>query len=282
MPEFRIDEVGEWTEIKLDIVRKYSSAYTTILSKQGKSGPSHFAYIDAFAGAGTHVSKESGREIDGSPYIALKTMPQFSFYHFVELDPHRADRLRAIVEGRTDARIYEGDSNIELVRSIFPQCRYEDYRRALCLLDPYDLNPSWEVVRTAGVMKSIEIFLNFMIMDANMNVFWKTSSNPDPTQISRMNTFWGDESWREVAWEVVPDLFEDQIEKASNETIVNAYAERLRKKAGFQYVPKPLPMRNSKGAVIYYLLFASHDRTGAKIATDIMNKYRNRGFSHGR
>ena len=36
---------GDWTEEKLERVRKYLSAYTTIMSKQ----PFCFAYIDAFA-----------------------------------------------------------------------------------------------------------------------------------------------------------------------------------------------------------------------------------------
>ena len=39
---------GNWTEEKLERVRKYLSAYTTIMSKQ----PFRFAYIDAFAGTG--------------------------------------------------------------------------------------------------------------------------------------------------------------------------------------------------------------------------------------
>lgn len=281
MPEFTIDEVGQWTEIKLAIIQKYSAAFTSILSKQGGFGPRHFAYIDAFAGAGTHISRDTGEEIDGSPFRALKTVPPFSFYHFVELNPARADRLRAVVATRSDAMVYEGDTNSVLLKQVFPQCRYEDYRRALCLLDPYDLNPAWEVVQTAGSMRSIEVFLNFMIMDANMNVFWRASSNPDPAQVARMDVFWGDESWRDVAWELVPDLFEDQREKASNETIARAYAERLRKVAGFPFVLEPMAMRNSRGATIYYLLFASHNATGAKIAAEVMDPYRT-GGSRGR
>lgn len=39
---------GNWTEQKLECVRKYLRAYTTIMSKQ----PFHYAYIDAFAGTG--------------------------------------------------------------------------------------------------------------------------------------------------------------------------------------------------------------------------------------
>jgi hypothetical protein len=38
-----------------------------------------------------------------------------------------------------------------------------------------------------------------------------------------------------------------------------------------------MPMRNSKGAVVYYLYFASPDKTGVKIATEIFDRYRNAG-----
>jgi hypothetical protein len=34
-----------------------------------------------------------------------------------------------------------------------------------CLLDPYNIYLSWEVVSAAGKMRSIEFFVNFTIMD---------------------------------------------------------------------------------------------------------------------
>jgi hypothetical protein len=39
-----------------------------------------------------------------------------------------------------------------------------------------------------------------------------------------------------------------------------------------------MPMRNTRGAVVYYLLFASANRTGAKIVGDIFRKYRDKGL----
>ena len=30
----KYDEIGEWSEIKLEIIKKYAGAYTTILGKQ--------------------------------------------------------------------------------------------------------------------------------------------------------------------------------------------------------------------------------------------------------
>ena len=62
----------------------------------------------------------------------------------------------------------------------------------------------------------------------------------------------------------------------SNEAVVEAFRKRLKDVAGFSYVPEPIPMRTRKGAVIYYLFFASPNNTGAKIVSEIFAKYRER------
>jgi three-Cys-motif partner protein len=130
-------------------------------------------------------------------------------------------------------------------------------------------------------MRSIEIFLNFMIMDANRNVLWGNPDGVKPDQIERMNAFWGDDSWREAAYAACRGLFGDMTEKTPPEAIIQAYRTRLREKAGFKFVPNPMPMRNIKGVPIYYLFFASHNEVGSRIATAILNKYRTKGIAHG-
>jgi three-Cys-motif partner protein len=131
-------------------------------------------------------------------------------------------------------------------------------------------------------MQSVEIFLNFMIMDANMNVLWKNPDRVSPGQIERMNAFWGDESWRKAGYRSTRGLFGDIEQKAPNIDVANAYRERLRRIAGFRYVPEPLPMKNSKGAVIYYLFFASHNQVGNRIARAVFKKYQAGGHPYGR
>jgi three-Cys-motif partner protein len=185
----------------------------------------------------------------------------------------RAKRLQSMGD-EENVTVYQGDCNEVLLREVFPQCRYEDFRRALCLLDPYELNPNWEVVETAGRMRSIEIFLNFMIMDANMNVLWKKPDSVAPDQAHRMTKFWGDDSWRAAAYRTEQGLFGPMEEKTTNEAVVAAYRKRLKEVAGFKYVPEPLPMCNTRGAVVYYLFFASQNPTGNKIAEHIFKKYR--------
>jgi three-Cys-motif partner protein len=280
LSEENLDAVGYWTEVKIKIIREYSQTYAQILNKQ--QSIRHYAYIDGFAGAGTHISKSTGEAIEGSPAVALKVEPPFSHCHFIDMDGQRADQLRQLAVGRKDVTVYEGDCNDILLHKVFPKCHYEDYRRALCVLDPYKLNPNWQVVLTAGQMKSIEIFLTFMIMDANMNILKKRPDQVAAAQAARMTAFWGDDSWREAGYRKRRGLFEDIEEKESNAEIAAAYQKRLKNVAGFSFVPGPLPMRNTKGSVIYYLFFASHNQTGDKIAQAVFKKYRGTGVSHGR
>jgi three-Cys-motif partner protein len=187
--------------------------------------------------------------------------------------------LEAISEDNPKVHVYEEDCNSILIDKIFPLVKYEDYNRALCVLDPYGLHLNWEVMYTAGQSKTIDLFLNFPVMDMNMNVLWKDPSKVEQRQIERMNAFWGDESWRDAAYEKQKDLFDDTFEeKTSNRTIAEAFRKRLKEKAGFKYASEPIPMRNTTGAIIYYLFFASPKEAGYKIANYIFEKYRTRGL----
>ncbi len=78
----KYDEIHYWTEVKLDIVKEYAQAYSTILSAQKRPLLYH-VYIDAFAGAGLHVSKSTGQLVSGSPLNALLIEPPFREYHLI-------------------------------------------------------------------------------------------------------------------------------------------------------------------------------------------------------
>jgi len=271
--EPRFDEIGYWSEIKLEIVEKYARAYSIILAKKKFS----YVYIDGFAGPGVHISKSTGEFIPGSPLNALNISPSFHEYHLIDLDGDKTEYLKELARGRRNVYVYHGDCNEILLEKIFPQLKWEDYRRGLCLLDPYGLHLSWEVIETAGKMRTIDLFLNFPIMDMNRTALWRDWWRVSEYGIQRMTRFWGDESWKDIAYTQEETLFGPERVKATNEDIVKAFRTRLRKKAGFNYVPEPIPMRNSQGAVIYYLFFASHKPVAAKIVTDIFSRYRDWG-----
>jgi three-Cys-motif partner protein len=269
----KFDEIGEWSEIKLDIVKDYAKEYSKILAAQSKPRL-HHVYIDAFAGAGTHIAKSTGSYVLGSPLNALLVEPPFREFFFIDLDQKKTAELKRQTSGRPDVQILTGDCNKLLLEDVFPQVSYSDYKRGLCLLDPYGLHLNWEVIAKAGEARSLEIFLNFPVMAMNRNTLWRNPEQVSQAGLKQMNAFWGDDSWREAAYKKIRTLFEEEEEKEGNEEIAAAFRNRLMKVAGFKNVPAPLPMKNSKGAVVYYLFFASQNNTGNKIVEHIFGKYR--------
>lgn len=267
------DEIGNWSEIKLDIIREYAAAYSAIMAAQTRPAL-HHVYIDAFAGAGVHVARATGEYVPGSPLNALLTRPPFKEYFLIDIEEDKVGSLRDFVGTRSDVRVLAGDCNALLLGEVFPMVRFEDYRRGLCLLDPYGLDLDWEVIAMAGSMRSLELFVNFPVMDMNRNVLWRDPTRVDPVDVERMTRFWGDASWREGTYSTQPTLFGDvQVKTGTNEQIAQAFRERLRTVAGFKHVADPLPMRNGIGAVVHYLFFASQNQKGLKIVGDIFRKY---------
>jgi three-Cys-motif partner protein len=205
------DEIGIWSEVKLAIIKEYASAYATIMEAQRRDRirSLRWIYIDAYAGPGYHLSKTSGELVEGSPLIALNTNPPFHEYHFIDTESRRAKQLRELAGERADVFIYGEDCNKVLLREVFPRAKYEDYRRALCLLDPYNINLSWEVIEAAGKAGSVEIFMNLMIMDINRNAMRRNPDKSIQSKMDQLTRLWGDDSWKEAGYATDRNLFSE-------------------------------------------------------------------------
>jgi three-Cys-motif partner protein len=273
---FQFDEIGKWSELKLEIVEKYGTAYTTAFAGQKGRGLKKF-YIDAFSGAGVHVSKETGLQIEGSPARALRVQPPFDHFYFIDMNPEKTAYLRTLCRGRNDVDIITDDASSYLTQKLLPTIQFEKFNRALCLLDPYGLHLDWEVMRVAGQSRAVDMFLNFPVMDMNRNAIWRNPERAPPGGIERMNRFWGDDTWKGAAYADSPqyEFFSgpDRV-KQDNDAIVAAFRDRLRRVAGFSFVAEPLPMKNTNNAVVYYLFLASPKPVAEKIIEAIFARYR--------
>jgi three-Cys-motif partner protein len=271
---FKFDEIGYWSELKLEIVERYGSAYATAFANQ--KGLKKY-YIDAFSGAGVHVSKRTGEQIEGSPARALKVSPPFDHFYFIDMDADKTKYLAELCKDRTDVTIHTGDATQYLTQRLLPTIRYENFNRALCLLDPYGLHLDWEVMLQAGRSRAVDMFLNFPVMDMNRNAIWRSPDKVPQDGIERMTRFWGDESWKQAAYAESrqQNLFSrPDLVKQGNDAIVRSFRDRLKNVAGFSVVPEPLPMKNSNNAVVYYLFFGSQKPVAQKIIDDIFAKFR--------
>jgi three-Cys-motif partner protein len=266
-----LDRLNPWSKIKHEIIEKYAAAYTTILRRQPYIR--RYVYIDAFAGAGVAVDAESDELIAAGAMRALNVEPRFHEYHFIEQNPDKAALLREVTAHRNEAQVHTGDFG-EILPNLLDRCQWKDFARGLCLLDPYGLSVDYELLKKIAAMKTVEIFFNFMLVGANRNVLW----NVDPATISPrraalMTRVWGHDRWPDELYEREKGLFGDIHTKVSNERVIDAYRKRLLE-AGFTYVPKPIAMKNRVNAPVYYLYFASPNKTGASIVEQILNSYR--------
>src|SRR5260370_37277597 len=104
----RFDEVGPWTEVKLEIISEYAKFFAKILSTRSYMKP---VYIDGFAGPGRHISGTSGEVIEGTPARIVEIQPPFQEYHFVDSDPAKIQELNRTIGSRSGAERYRGACN---------------------------------------------------------------------------------------------------------------------------------------------------------------------------
>ncbi|MEI6633450.1 MAG: three-Cys-motif partner protein TcmP [Chlamydiota bacterium] len=267
-----LDKIGLWSEIKLGILREYASAFTTLL--KAKSWCKGCCYIDAFAGAGVHISKASGKMIPGSPINALFVAPPFDRIVLIDMDAQKVDLLRKLCGYDKRVEIISGDCNEVLSGKVAFSLPFSSYWRGLCVLDPYGIHGKtlkWKTVKQLAELNTVDIFLNFPLMDINRNTLRSRLNDASAIDIVSFKEFWGGEEWIGKMYQ--PDLFGDLDKVGTNRTLAGLFQQRLREVAGFKFVPNPILMKNTKGGELYFLFFASHQPVAQKIVEDIFTKY---------
>lgn len=269
----KLDEIGVWSEIKIAILREYAGAFTRILKTQGWC--KGCCYIDAFAGAGMHISKTTQEMVPGSPLNALLVEPRFDRIVLIDLDAEKVEHLRTLCGHDKRVEIEPGDCNEILLKKIIPQLPRSSFWRGLCVLDPYGIHGKmlrWQTIKQLADLRTVDIFINFPLMDINRNTLRKSLASSGDDDIAAFNEFCGTEDWKDLMYQA--DLFGELWKIAKNRTVAEWFRNRLETVAGFKFVPQPILMQNSKGGPLYFLYFASHQSVAQKIISDIFEKYR--------
>jgi three-Cys-motif partner protein len=263
--DFTPDEIGEWSERKIRIVSKYAKAHVTILRAKGLKP----FYIDGHCGGGLALRKDTHDHVVTTAARILEITPPFSGYHLIDADPKKAAAMQRLCAGRSNATAHCGDSNV-LLPSILRTIRYDRYERALCFIDPYNMSVPWDIVVSAARTQATDLFLHFPTGDVQRNVLRHDVRKVAPSYIEQMKMMYGDKSWRFAAYSTDRDLFGPVTVKQPIDNLLSAFTSRM-KEAGFAYVSKPLPMRNSNNVIIYHLIFATQQPVALKVANDILS-----------
>lgn len=292
--------VGPWARDKLDRLGKYLAAYTTIMKDQ--SWCEGFHYVDAFAGPGGHSVREDAQDarhaaqqalmevsifgsdqeeqrmfLAGSPRVALNVPHSFTNYIFVEHSPQRiADlqQLKSEYGARRRIHIRHEDCTKYLSQKVAANPRLDwKSNRALVFLDPFGMQVGWQTIAELAQTKAIEIFLNFPVGMAIQRLLLRQPEKFTDAQRRRLDDYFGSAQWFDVLYKnrgktLFGDEAQDKVE-ASGKSLLKWYRERLR--TIFAHVSKAALIRNTRGGHLYYLLLASQNKTGAKIADDILS-----------
>lgn len=277
---------GQWTEDKLEILRRYLDAYTTALKNQ----PFQLIYVDAFAGEGYwrpplpdghEIMAELGYTLDdfvelrdGSPRIALDTSEKpFDRLLLIEKDPTHYEslmRLKAEFPNR-NIEILNADANDALPMFCDSMGNFD---RAVVFLDPYATQVSWETVDKLAQTEKVDCWILFPL--GAIARMLPTGNEPPQSLADQLDrVFGGREYWQGLYSSYTqPTLFGGDVtmqERTSgSDQIANRYRERL-ESVFVRVAPVARVFRNSRNAPMFSFFFAASNMHGAPIAMNIAN-----------
>lgn len=281
-----------WTQDKLERVRKYLVAYTTIMSKR----PLQYAYIDGFAGTGYHELRQEPDEggaklfpeaeepevvefLDGSARIALNVAPRFSKYFFIEKDPRKATELEKLKidfpDKSADIVIQAREANAYLQELCGK--RWAD-RRAVLFIDPFGMQLTWDTVKAVAKTEAIDTWILFPVSAVN-RLLKRDGNIPDGWR-RRLDSMFGEPAWFDVFFPPEKSgLFGDEIvihRKAARMDRIGEYFNERLTTVFADVAPNPYTLRNSNGVPLFLLCFAAANpraaKTAIKIAQDILKR----------
>ena len=241
MPKFppaRIERLRKW-----GFLRYYLPIYSDIVTN-------HFPtchYIDGFAGPGKEVVE--GKEILGSPLIALGVKHPFTNYTFIESDQDRFQSLQDALNdpkyhGLQTACIRKGGAEVQksvMIASLrgkfdalLPQVLSTIPKDTpiFAFIDPYGIEEiPWDTTIVPFTTRRSELLINFSIMGVIRN----PEIHPE-----LLNALYGDGSWRNCR---TPDDY------------LKLYIKKLEQH--WKYVLVTPPIRNEKGVDMYCLIFTT-------------------------
>jgi len=287
---------GEWTQKKLEALRKYLEAYMKIMRRNPKAANFRTIYVDGFAGSGKRYSRQANKDhpvldgfdeieqsaefFEGSVRLALQIELPFDHYVFVETESPAIKELEEI-------RREFSERSIEIVQQDVNQfipswcTRLEPMDRALVFLDPFGMHVEWATIEAIAKTEKIDLWVLIPFGQGVLRLL-KRGAAPPPKWANRLTVFLGTDEWKQFYRNDAPSLFEDEeidslsMREADIERIAQFIVERY--KTIFKGVlENPFVLKNQKNNPLYLLLFAASNPKGAptavKIANDIRRKW---------
>jgi three-Cys-motif partner protein len=250
---------GPWTQIKLEMLRRYLVAFNTALQyKPFPANPFRRIYIDAFAGTGECEIKSDEHTVEsiaGSAKIALQVEPVFDEIHLIDLNDVHVAELQQLAAGRgPHVHVHREDANFA-IDTILGRIDWKRSRGVL-FLDPYGMNVPLTTLQRAAETRALDVWYLFPL-----SAVYRQAANDfskiDDSKLAALDSVLGTHSWRKAFYqtEVQDNLLgapPRRMRVADPEDIAAFVQARL---AGVfpGWVSDPLYLRSSKGAPLFAL-----------------------------
>lgn len=294
---------GMWTEEKLDAFEKYVKAYLTIMKKYATENGWVLFYFDAFAGSGCReviiedvndgeeslFGEEEIKEIAGQTSYkgaAERVLGididgfSFDYYYFVDKNEKSLNALRERLTSRFPNKancmaFKPGDAN-DRIMELVNYAKGHPKSAALVLLDPFGMQLNWETIRALKDIKHIDLWIlvpsgviiNRLLTRSGKILYPERMEKSFGMSIDKIQEYF----YKQVTEQsLFGEIARQQKRDNTISRIAQLYLDLLGKE--FAYVIKePLVLRNSTNCPIFHFVFASHNRTGVKIASEIVGK----------
>lgn len=289
---------GNWTENKIDILVEYAQAYLTIMNTYAKRFNWKLMYFDGFAGSGLIIKElkdedgkpaiiESKKEVEKVIVGAARRILElddpigFNSYYFVEKDKKNFQLLEENTKNiYPDKKIFtqQGDCNEKMhAMSNFLKGHGKDHK-VLAYIDPCGMQLNWDSI-VALADASVDMWI---LIPTGMGVNRLLTGNGKISEawLERLESFLGmtrDELKAFFYQETVKyTLFGEEetvLSKRDNAIYRSGELYRERLSGIFNYVSLPYILKTKSNTLMYHFLMVSNNKTGVKIADEIITKY---------
>lgn len=257
---------GYWTRGKLDVLRSYLQAFATASKRS-----SELIYLDAFAGEPENQERLTELTLQGSAEIALSMNdPPFTRVRLFERQRKAEDlesALRARFPGR-DLKVYGGDCN-ERIPDALRELSHVSWAPTFAFVDPNGHEAEWRSLKALAEFRpahltKTELFLLFAV--PMFSRLLRVDGSPvRPEDEAAIDALFGIGDWRVIykarlAGRLTPS--------DAREEYLNLMRWRLEQELGYRWT-HPLEVRNERGHIIYYMIFATDHEAGDRIMSNI-------------
>jgi three-Cys-motif partner protein len=244
-----VRETGPWVKDKLHYLGRYLKIFSVGMKNKwaGK-----LYYVDLFAGPGRCRIRDTQKEVDGSPLVALLGF-DFAKYFFFEVDRTCFEALDARAKKRAPqkydkVKMIYGDCNETIEQVELPSLGL-----GLAFIDPTGISQiSFDTVRKLTADRQIDLIINFPEgMGIRMNLFQYTQ-----TETNALNRFMGSARWQERYQRSLTSF--DQVCRE----IAKEFLDNLRSLGYLAVDSDWIPVKTDQNMLLYYLLFASKNPRG--------------------